>query len=40
MEGWPTNINNVPDSARDYWKVRDKLHVADGLIFVGVFLLP
>ena len=35
MEGWPTNINNVPDSARDYWKVRDQLHVADGLIFVG-----
>ena len=35
MGGWPTNINNVPDSARDYWKVRDQLHVADGLIFVG-----
>ena len=25
----------MPDSAREYWKVRDQLHVADGLIFVG-----
>jgi len=35
MEGWPTNINNVLESAREYWKVRDELHVADGLIFAG-----
>ena len=35
MEGWPNNISNVPESAREFWKVRDQLHVADGLIFTG-----
>ena len=35
MEGWPDNINNIPESVREYWKVHDQLHVADGLIFVG-----
>ena len=35
MEGWPDNINNIPESAKEFWKVRDQLHVADGLIFVG-----
>ena len=35
MEGWPSNISNVPESAREFWKVRDQLHVADGLIFTG-----
>ena len=35
MEGWPDNINNVHESVKEYWKVCDQLHVADGLIFVG-----
>ena len=34
MEGWPDNINNIPESVKEYWKVRDQLHVADGLIVV------
>ena len=34
-EGWPTNLNNVPESARPFWKVRDELHVTNGLIFAG-----
>ena len=34
-EGWPDNINNIHESVIEYWKVRDQLHVADGLIFVG-----
>ena len=39
MEGWPDNINNIPESVKEYWKVRDQLHVADGLIFVGERLI-
>ena len=35
MEGWPDNINNIHESTKEYWKVCDQLHVADGLIFVG-----
>ena len=35
MEGWPSNINNIPETVKEYWKVCDQLHVADGLIFVG-----
>ena len=35
MEGWPDNINNIPETVKEYWKVCDQLHVADGLIFVG-----
>jgi len=34
-EGWPANLNIVPESARPFWKVRDKLHVTDGLVFAG-----
>jgi len=34
-EGWPTNLNNIPESARPFWKVRDELHVTNGLIFAG-----
>ena len=34
-EGWPTNLNNVPEPARPFWKVRDELHITDGLIFAG-----
>ena len=35
MEGRPDNINNIPESVKEYWKVHDQLHVADGLSFVG-----
>ena len=39
MEGWPDNVNNIPESVEEYWKVSDQLHVADILIFVGEGLL-
>ena len=35
MEGWPDNINSIPEAVKEYWKVHDQLHVDDGLIFVG-----
>ena len=35
IEGWPNNINNVPGPAQAFWKVRDELHVVDGLILAG-----
>ena len=35
MKGWPDNINNITESVKEYWKVCDQLHIADGLIFVG-----
>ena len=35
MDGWPVNINNVPQAAREFWKVRDEISVADSLLFVG-----
>ena len=35
MNGWPKHINNVPQVAREFWKVRDELSIADGLLFVG-----
>ena len=34
MNGWPENIN-VPQAAREFWKVRDEISVADGLLLVG-----
>ena len=35
LKGWPIHINNVPQQAREFWKVRDQLSTADGLLFVG-----
>ena len=31
--GWPTHLKQTPIPARPYWKVRDSLHEADGLLF-------
>ena len=39
MNGWPEKINNVPQAAREFWKVRDEISVADGLLFVGEWLV-
>ena len=33
--GWPTDISNVPTTLREYWKVRNNLHVANNLIFMN-----
>ena len=34
-QGWPSNINNVPQDLHGYWKVREKLCIADSLILLG-----
>ena len=39
MNGWPKHKLNVPKSVREYWPIRDEIHQADGLIFVGEKLL-
>ena len=36
MIGWPENINNVPQTAREFWKVCDEISVADGLLYAVV----
>ena len=33
--GWPQNKINVPQEAMDYWTIRDELHMAEGLLFLG-----
>ena len=35
LDGWPKSIKSVPVEAHAYWNVRDKLHIADGVIFFG-----
>ena len=35
LKGWSNHINNVPQQAREFWKVHDQLSTADGLLFVG-----
>ena len=35
LDGWPKSIKSVPVEARVYWNIRDKLHIADGVIFFG-----
>ena len=39
IDGWPVNINNVPQAAREFWKVCDKISMADGFLFVGEWLV-
>ena len=34
-QGWPLNINNVPQDLHGYWKVRENLCIADSLILLG-----
>ena len=34
-QGWPLNINNVPQDLHGYWKVRDNLCIANDLILMG-----
>ena len=34
-QGWPTNINNVPELLYDFWKIRDSLCIAGNLILFG-----
>ena len=39
MDGWPVNTGNVSQATRKFWKVRDEISVADGLLFVGELLV-
>ena len=34
-DGWPTNLCNVPEPLRQYWKVKEDLCIADDLILKG-----
>ena len=34
LDGWPKSIKSVPVKARAYWNIRDKLHIADCVIFL------
>ena len=33
--GWPNNIINVPQDVREYWNVRNEIHAAEHLLFMG-----
>ena len=33
--GWPNNVVNVPQDAREYWNVRNEIHSAENLLFMG-----
>ena len=33
--GWPNNITNVPQDIREYWDVRNDIHTAENLLFMG-----
>ena len=35
LDGWPKSIKGIPAEARPYWNIRDELHIAEGVIFVG-----
>ena len=32
---WPNNIINVPQDVREYWNVRNEIHAAENLLFMG-----
>lgn len=33
--GWPRKIGSLPQELQHYWNVRDELHEAEGLLFLG-----
>ncbi|KAK3727149.1 hypothetical protein QZH41_004441 [Actinostola sp. cb2023] len=35
QEGWPKHRQNTSKQVREYWPIKDELHVSDGLIFKG-----
>ena len=35
MTGWPKSKKSVPPDVQSLWNIRDELHVAEGIIFVG-----
>lgn len=37
--GWPADRRRVPEVVRPFWNVRDEVHEAEGLMFLGVKLI-
>ena len=35
MTGWPKSRKSVPPDVQSVWNIRDELHVAEGITFVG-----
>ena len=35
MRGWPKFRKSVPPEVQNLWNIRDELHLAEGVIFVG-----
>ena len=33
--GWPSHITNVPQDVHEYWSVRNEIHAAENLLFMG-----
>ena len=33
--GWPKSRKSVPPDVQSLWNIRDELHIAEGIIFVG-----
>lgn len=38
MNGWPKNKNNLDDSVKPFWNLREHLHIIDGLLFKMIVL--
>ena len=39
QSGWPSERRTVPEAVRPYWNVRDQVHEAEGLMFLGEKLI-
>ena len=39
QSGWPSERRRVPEVVRLYWNVRDQVHEAEGLMFLGEKLI-
>ena len=35
LEGWPEDVNDVPDCVRKYWSFRDEFSVYEAILFRG-----
>ena len=38
-DGWPSHRKNTHPSIRQYWAIQDELHIAEGLIFKGEWVV-
>ena len=35
LDGWPDNVNDIPNVLKSYYCIRDEFSVQNGLIFKG-----